>query len=150
MKDESTANQITEKADFLQRNVYCVPKWAVWMAATFLGIAAAYWVNDAVTHMDWPPYGGSNAEIIKANDCAHLNRPSYTVTEEQLTGDTSGKSRQYAGFDRQVFFDHAECMAAVLYLHYEGSGVRQEFNIYDMTTKRKTAHFVITHEKFDQ
>ena len=66
-----------------------------------------------------------------------------------LRGDKASTSFQPVGVDRLLYTESPACAAVGLYLSLEGTGVRADFNIYDMTTKRKTANIVVTHERFD-
>lgn len=139
------ASPCTEARKWNQ-NVYRVPKWIVWVTMTLAGAALVSFVADWAMHVNWPPVEGRNEALIKSLNCD--KPPGYMVTDEMLRGDTSGKSFQPVGVDRRAFIDKPACVAAGVYLGYEGSGIRNEFNVYDMSRKRRTARIVITHEKF--
>jgi hypothetical protein len=75
--------------------------------------------------------------------------PGYLVTKEMLGGDKSGKSFQPVGIDRLAFIEKPACVAAGIYLSREGTGIRDEFDVHDMSNMRRMARFAITHDKFD-
>ncbi len=106
-----------------------------------------YKFNDWWQHVNWPPADQRNVELIKSLNCSKTR--SYLVTKEMLNDDREAKSFQPVGVDRLLYVESPACAAIGIYLSLEGSGVRTDFNVYDMTTKRKTANIVITHERFD-
>jgi hypothetical protein len=133
-----------------ESKVYKIPKTWVWAVIFLTGSWWGYKVYDWLKHVNWPPVDLSNQAFIKEFhkkfNC--LEGADYTVTKEMLRGDVNPNTRFPVGIDRRAFFEKPECAALGLYLPYEGSGIRDEFNIYDMTTKQKTANIVITHESF--
>jgi hypothetical protein len=141
----------TAKQELATVTTYMIPKRWVWSAIALLLGWLVYAAYDRVVHMNWPPADMSNQKQIKSMslNCSKKNkgRPGF-VTQEALNGKLERSNYIPLGFDRMDFIDEPECMGVRLYLIYEGSGVREEFNVYDMTTKIKTAHIVITHETF--
>ncbi len=126
---------------------YRVPKWLARGVIVLSVLWSLYKTNDWWQHVDWPPADQRNAELVKSLNC-NKNR-SYLVTKEMLRGDKASNSFQPVGVDRLLYIESPACAAVGLYLSLEGTGVRADFNIYDMTTKRKTANIVVTHERFD-
>ncbi|MBL0085141.1 MAG: hypothetical protein IPP44_00215 [Ideonella sp.] len=127
---------------------YRVPKWLVWgLTAITLALLLRH-CADLWSHADWPPWDGSNQEYVKSLNCGL--KQDMDVTQEKLRGEPSQTHSRRIGLDRRAFIEIPECVAVGMYLHLEGSGVRHEFGVYDMTTKRLTARIVITHEKFDR
>ena len=129
---------------------YKIPKSFVW-TVIFLNCGwGGVKVYDWWLHVNWPPVELSNQIFIKEfHKKFHcLEGPNFTVTKEMLKGDVNATTYLPVGIDRKIFFDKPECAGIGFYLGYEGSGIRYEFNVYDMTTKQKTATIVITHESF--
>ena len=126
---------------------YLIPKWIVWLVVLLVVGVLVQQCVDILRHLDWPPHDGRNLAIRNALNCESRGR--FDVTNEMLLGNTSGATRLYVGTDRLAFIQNADCLAAAIYLRDEGTGIRNSFGVYDMTTKRFTARIVITHEKFD-
>ena len=143
MNDTATVGEENLKDD----NFYRVPKWLVWSAVALFFFWFFYRFNDWWQHVNWPPADQRNAEFVNSLNCTKTR--SYLVTKEMLSVDREAKSFLPVGVDRLVYLESPACAAAGIYLSKEGTGIRDSFNVYDMTTKRKTANIVITHELFD-
>lgn len=131
---------------------YAIPKYWVWLLICTTLLFGGYKVHDWWTHLNWPPADPRNyayfQELTKKMGCDKF--PSAIVTREMIEGDTSGKSFVPIGIDRKAFFEFPSCVGAGIYVLKEGTGVRDQFDVFDMTTKRRTARFTITHESFNQ
>lgn len=143
-----TSDQLLPKKQSLKDGrFYKIPKGLVWGVIAMLTFWICYTFYDLWKHVDWPPTEQRNAELIKSLNCSKAG--SYLVTKEMLTDNREAKSFQPVGIDRMLYVESPACASIGIYLSLEGSGVRTDFNVYDMTTKRKTANIVITHERFD-
>lgn len=130
--------------------VYKIPKTWVWFLVSIFFLWILYKATDFIIHANWPPADTYNQVFIKnLNEKYKCNNGNkYSVTQQMLDGVPATANNYSLGIDRKIFFEHPECNGARLYLAYEGSGIREKIDIYDMTTKQRTASFVITHEKF--
>lgn len=141
-----------DKQQVILTSTYAIPKRWVWCAVAIISFWLMHAAYDKLIHQNWPPADRSNRKLIEGMslNCKEKNngRTGF-VTQEALDGKPERIGAIPLGFDRQDFIDAPECMGVRLYLIYEGSGIREEFDIYDMSKKTKTAHIVITHEKFD-
>lgn len=126
---------------------YLIPKWIVWLVVLLVVGVLVQQCVDILRHLDWPPHDGRNLAIRNALNCNA--RTSHAVTAQMLRGEKSTEYSARIGVDRLAFITNADCLAAGIYLRDEGTGIRHEFGVYDMSTKRLTARIVITHEKFD-
>ncbi len=133
------------KQELATVTTYMIPKRWVWSAIALLLGWLVYEAYDRVSHMNWPPADRSNDAYLKTLECDKGS--NYLVTKQMLEGDANSKIFTLVGIDRTAFIKDPKCVIG-FYLGFEGSGVRNEFNVYDMTTKRKTAHISITHEAF--
>jgi hypothetical protein len=131
---------------------YPIPKYIVWVVICWLVVWPSYKIHDWWTHLNWPPSDLRNkvitSEISKKYGCSEGR--NYTITKEILQGNPDATTRQTLGVDRQFFIDKPACAGIGLYLPFEGTGIREEFDVFDMTTKTRTAHIIITHKNFDQ
>ena len=133
-------------------NTYAINKYLVWGVVFWFIAWPTYNVYDWLSHKNWPPADPRNhaffTKLVTDLGCDKL--PAATVTQEMLDGDTSGRSFRPVGFDRKAFFDAPGCIGAGIYVLKEGTGIRDQFDVFDMTTKQRTARFIITHESFNQ
>lgn len=148
MTEHTSSKTLTGDEGLQAGSFYKVPKWLVWSAVPVLFLWIFYKTNDWWQHVNWPPADQRNVEITKALNCDKIK--NYTVTKEMLKGTPDANSFQPVGVDRLLYVERPACAAIGTYLSLEGSGVRRDFNVYDMTTGRKTANIVITHERFNQ
>lgn len=141
-----------QKEQAAPASTYAISKRWVWGAIVIIFSWLLHAAYDKLVHQNWPPADLSNQKLIKSMslNCKEKREGrSGFVTQETLDGKPERAGGIPLGFDRQDFIDAPECTGVRLYLPYEGSGIREEFGVYDMTKKTKTAHIVITHEKFD-
>ena len=129
---------------------YAVPKYWVWLFSCVIFLWGGYKVYDYFAHVNWPPADPRNLAFFQAlaKDLNCEKFGSYSITQEMIDGDSSGKSYRPVGFDRRIFFDAPGCIGAGIYVLKEGTGLRDQFDIFDMTTKQRTARVTITHESF--
>lgn len=131
---------------------YAIPKLWVWLAICVVIFWCGYKVYDWWIHVNWPPADPRNhaffTKLAKDLNCEKFG--NYSVTQEMVDGDSTGKSFRPVGFDRRVFFEAPGCIGAGMYVLKEGTGIRDQFDVFDMTTKQRTARFTITHESFKQ
>lgn len=136
----------------ISSKTYAVPKYQVWLSICVVLFWCGYKAYDWFSYKNWPPADPRNhafyTKLVTDLGCNKLT--GATVTQEMLDGDTSGKSFRPVGIDRKAFFEAPGCIGAGIYVLKEGTGIRDQFDVFDMTTKRRTARFTITHESFNQ
>jgi hypothetical protein len=139
------------------KKYYLIQKSHMWTGCSIaLILLLAYKFNDWARHLNWPPADQSNQALIKSLNlkCNEMNYGGF-ISKEQWEGKPEPDRKisfhpiEPYGIDRRAFIESPACMGVRLYLSYEGSGIREIYDIYDMYSKQKTAHIEITHEKYE-
>lgn len=138
------------------KKYYLVKKNHLWIACSVISLFLLVCkFDDWARHVNWPPADQSNQELIKSMNlkCGEMKYGGF-ISKEQWEGKPEPDRKisfhpiEPYGIDRRAFIESPACMGARLYLSYEGSGIREIYEIYDMDSKRRTARVEITHDKF--
>ena len=139
----SEAEALTEN-EAEQSKYFKIRKEVVGLSLLAMTFWAAYQIHDWWRYMDWPPYDGSNKQLIKELNC---NTPSdiRTPTRAELKSWSIDIASTSSFMTRDYLLKRPQC-AALTYFHFEGSGTRKTVDIVDVEKKAKTAKIVITFE----
>jgi hypothetical protein len=102
---------------------------------------AAYQVHDWWSHVDWPPFPGTNELSIQALKCKNMH--PIDINELQNWDKAIDPKR---AIDRRSILSQPQCLAGT-YLSYEGSGTRQYLDVIDTEKKRRLARIEITFDR---